>query len=134
MNLRVGYGISTPEIAKALNKSRLPFNCNMLAQTAATAALNDENFIESSKKLYKTGAKQITKACRELNLEYIKPHANFILINVGNGNKVFNELLKHGIIVRPTDSFNLPEWIRVSFGTEKENNKFINALKYIMQG
>ena len=129
--LRVGYGITTLELAKALNKSRQPFNCNRMAQIAATAAMDDHNFIQRSIKLYKQGINQLTSACQELNIEYIEPYANFILMKVGNGAEIFQKLQKKGIIVKPMAAYMLPEWIRVSVSTKKNNGKFISSLTEI---
>lgn len=130
--LRVGYGITTPELAKALNKPRQPFNCNKMAQTAATAALDDDDFIRRNKELYHKGIHYLTQYCKKLNLEYVQPHANFILIKVGNGAEIFQKLQKKGIIVRPMAAYKLPEWIRVSIGTHKQNHKFVTALKEVI--
>ncbi len=131
--LRVGYGISTPELAKVLNKPRQPFNCNKMAQIAATAALDDYDFILKTKELYKNGIVQIISACKKFNLDYIHPYANFILIKVGNGAEVFQKLQKRGVIVRPMAAYMLPEWIRVSIGTKKDNDKFISTLTEILK-
>ena len=131
--LRVGYGITTPELAKAFNKPRQPFNCNGMAQIAATAALDDHNFILKTKELYKQGIAQIISACKKFKLEYIHPYANFILIKVGNGAEIFQKLQKEGVIVRPMAAYMLPGWIRVSIGTKKDNDKFISTLREILQ-
>jgi histidinol-phosphate aminotransferase len=129
--LRVGYGVTTPKIKEVLNKARLVFNCNRMAQTAAVAALDDHEYIEKSKEVYKKGIKQIKEACDKLHLEYEEPYANFILINVGDGAKVFELLQREGVITRPMGGCQLPEWIRVTIGTYQENCKFIEALQKI---
>ena len=131
--LRVGYGISTPEIAKALNKPRQPFNCNRMAQIAATAALDDDEFLLKTRELYRRGIWQLTNACKRMKLEFIQPTANFILIKMGNGAEVFHKLQQKGIIVRPMAAYMLPEWIRVSIGTQKDNDKFISALEQVLK-
>ncbi len=131
--LRVGYGMSTPEIAKALNKPRQPFNCNRMAQIAATAALDDNEFILKTRELYRKGIRQLTTACRKMKLEFIQPTANFILIKVGNGAEVFQKLQQKGVIVRPMAAYMLSEWIRVSIGTRKDNDKFITVLEEILK-
>lgn len=130
--LRVGYGIAKPEIIQLLEKPRQPFNVNSMAQIAAAAALDDQGFVRRSRRLYKKGAQQITDACLEMGLEFEPPVANFMLIKVGNGFEVFNELQKKGVIVRPMAPYKLPEWIRISIGTEPENARFISALKTIV--
>ena len=56
-------------------------------------------------------------------------HANFVLVRVGDGKKVFDALLRRGLIVRAMGSYGLPEWIRVSVGTMPQNNSFIAALR-----
>ena len=127
--LRIGYGITTPEIAAALEKPRQPFNLNRLGQIAAVAALDDQAFVRRSKRVYRSGAKQIMTACKRLGLAYEPPTANFMLIKVGDAKKVFDTLLRKGVIVRPMGPYELPEWIRVSFGTEAENERFIAALE-----
>ena len=130
--LRVGYGIAKPEIIHALEKPRQPFNVNSMAQIAAAAALDDQGFVRRSRRTYKKGAELIMKTCSEMGLVFEPPVANFILIKVGNGIEVFNKLQKKGVIVRPMTPYNLPEWIRVSIGTETENMKFLNTLKTIV--
>ena len=131
--LRIGYGISSPEIIHALNKSRQPFNVNLLAQIAALHALDDQEFIEKSKETYRLGIEQITKACDSMNIEYEQPHANFIFIKVGGDEqKIYSKLLNKGVIVRPLNGYNLPGYIRVSIGTKKENEKFIKSLKEVL--
>jgi histidinol-phosphate aminotransferase len=130
--LRVGYGIAKPEIIQALEKPRQPFNVNSMAQIAAAAALDDHGFVRRSRRTYKNGAALIMKACSEMGLVFEPPVANFILIKVGNGFEVFNELQKKGVIVRPMAPYNLPEWIRISIGTEAENMKFLTALKEVV--
>jgi histidinol-phosphate aminotransferase len=130
--LRVGYGITTQKIAEVLNKARLAFNCNRMAQAAAIAALDDHDYVKKSKEVYKNGIKQIKEACEELHLEYEPPFANFILIKVGNATEVFEKLQKMGIIVRPMGGCQLPEWIRVTIGTYQDNSKFIQSLQKII--
>ncbi|HJO95775.1 MAG TPA: histidinol-phosphate transaminase [Victivallales bacterium] len=131
--LRIGYGISTPEIIHSLNKSRQPFNVNLLAQMAALHALDDQEFVAKSKEVYRKGIELITKACDDMNIEYEPPYANFILIKVcGNEQEIYTKLLNKGVIVRPLKGYLLPGYIRVSIGTENENKKFIKALKEVL--
>lgn len=130
--LRVGYGITTPEIAFLMGKPRIPFNCNHMAQIAAIAALDDRDFVRKSKEVYKNGIAQIAESCNKLKLQYEPPYANFILIKVGRGKDICERLMMKGVIVRPLDAYELPEWIRVSIGTREENEKFITALSEIL--
>ena len=130
--LRLGYGIAKPEIIKALEKPRQPFNVNAMAQDAGIAALDDQAFVKRVLRTCRRGAKSIVKFCRDNKLEFVPPCANFILIKVGDGGKVFNELQKLGVIVRPMGPYKLPEWIRVTFGNDSENERFIVALKKVL--
>lgn len=127
--LRIGYGIAAPEFITALEKIRQPFNINALAQAAATAALDDYEHVEHTRRTNKRGIKLYTTAFRALNLEFIPSAANFILVRVGDGARVFAEMQKLGVIVRPMGGYGLGEWIRISIGTPKENHRCIEVLK-----
>ena len=130
--LRIGYGIAKPEIIQALEKPRQPFNVNRMAQIAAAAALDDKAFVKKSLRNYKKGAELVCDFCKAMGLTFEPPTANFMLIKVGNGAKAFQELEKRGVIVRPMAPYMLPEWIRVTFGTEAENGKFIREMTEVL--
>ena len=131
--LRIGYSLSSPEIADFLNRVRQPFNVNSLAMAAAVAALADEQHLNDSLVLNKTGLEQYHQACIELGLEWIPTAANFICINVKqNGRDVFESLLHKGVIVRPVDNYDMPEFIRITVGTEAENQRCIDALTEVL--
>jgi len=127
--LRIGYGIAAPELAAALEKIRQPFNTNLLAQTAALAALDDDEHVRKTRQNNFTGLEFFMKAFRQLNLEFVPSFANFILVRVGEGQKVFDAMQKLGVITRPMGGYQLPEWIRISIGTQKENERSLAALK-----
>jgi len=131
--LRIGYGIAKPEIIEMLGKPRQPFNTNAMAQAAAIAALDDQAFVNKSKRLFKRGIAEVIEFCENADLEYVKPVANFMLIKVGNGAKCFEELQKRGVITRPMGGYQLPEWIRISFGTDEENKKLITQFKEVIK-
>jgi histidinol-phosphate aminotransferase len=131
--LRIGYGIAAPELAAALEKIRQPFNANLLAQTAAIAALDDDEHVRKTRQNNFSGLEFFMKAFRELKLEYVPSYANFILVRVGEGQKVFDAMQKLGVITRPMGGYQLPEWIRISVGTPKENERCLNALKTALQ-
>ncbi len=130
--LRLGYGVARPEIINALEKPRQPFNVNAMVQEAGIAALDDQAFVRRCLKTCRRGAKSVMAFCDEAKLEYVEPCANFILIKAGDGAKVFGELQKLGVIVRPMGPYKLPEWIRVTFGTDAENVRFIEALRKVL--
>lgn len=127
--LRVGFGIASPELVSAFEKIRQPFNINLLAQSAAIAALDDEEHVRRTRGNNFAGLQFFKKALRGLNLEFVPSFANFVLVRVGDGQGVFDAMQKLGVIVRPTGGYQLPEWIRVSVGTAAENDRCLGALK-----
>ena len=131
--LRIGYGIGNPEFIAALEKIRQPFNLNLLAQTATLAALDDVEHVRKTRANNFAGLEFFTKAFRNLKLEYVPSHANFILVRVGDGQRVFEALQRQGVIVRPMGGYQLPEWIRISIGTPPENERCLAALKAVLK-
>jgi histidinol-phosphate aminotransferase len=127
--LRLGYGISNPEFIADLEKIRQPFNINSLVQAGALAALDDAAHVEKTRSNNTKGYKFFSRAFRKLHLEFVPSAANFILVRVGDGARVFNEVQKQGVIARPMAGYQLPEWVRISIGTPKENARCLEALK-----
>lgn len=126
--LRVGYGVAQPELTDLLNRVRHPFNVNTAAQAAAVAALNDAAFLQDSYHLNRSGMQQLNDAFRVLGLDYVPSFGNFVLVKVGDASRVYQELLKRGVIVRPVGNYGLPEWLRVTVGLPEENSRFVEAL------
>jgi histidinol-phosphate aminotransferase len=126
--LRVGYGVMDSSVADMLNRVRQPFNVNALAQAAAVAALDDAAYVEESRQLNRRGLVQICRGLDALGLRYVPSHANFVLIEVGDGAKVNQSLLRQGVIVRPVANYGLPQWLRVTVGLPEENERFMAAL------
>ena len=131
--LRVGFAIAHPEFACALEKVRAPFNVNVVAESAAVAALSDEARVKKIRSLNLKGIKFLESNFKKMKLDYVPSKANFVLVKVGDGAKVFSSLQKEGVIVRPVANYSLPNWIRVTSGTPKENTKFIKALKKVLE-
>lgn len=127
--LRLGYGIGHPELITALEKVRQPFNINSIAQAGALAALDDTEHMEKTRANNLAGLAFFTPELRRLGLEFIPSSANFLLIKVGDGHKVFSDLQKLGVITRPMGGYQLPEFIRISIGTPAENQRCLEALK-----
>ena len=131
--LRVGYGITTPAIAAAVERVTEPFNVNTPAQVAATAALDDKEHLEQSRIVNQAGKNYLYKEFEKLQLKYLKTDANFIFVDTGkDSQEVFQALLKQGVIIRSGDIFGYPTYIRVTVGNEKENARFIEGLKKIL--
>jgi len=130
--LRIGYGVGHPDFIAALEKIRQPFNINSIAQAGALAALDDTKHVEKTRKINSRGLKLYARTFRKLGLEFLPSSANFILVRVGDGQGVFAGLQKLGVIVRPMAGYQLPEWIRISIGTTKENQRCVEALKTVL--
>ena len=132
--LRIGYGILRPELARFLETVRYPFNVNVLAQIGATAALDDKDFLEQTQRITWEGRQFLTEALTSLGVKVYPSEANFILIYVGKkAKKIYEGLLKKGIIVRPMGSYDLADYLRISIGKPEENQVFIEAFKEIWQ-
>lgn len=131
--LRVGYAVSSPEIADLLNRIRQPFNVNSVALAAATTALDDDEHVVRSRVMNQQGLKQWENACEENQWFYIPSVANFITVKVGKrAAQIYDLLLHEGIITRPVANYGLDEYLRISIGTEEQNTRCINALAKVM--
>jgi histidinol-phosphate aminotransferase len=126
--LRIGYGLGSTEVIGALQKVRQPFQANSIAQSAALAALGDNEHVRKTVEVVTVGRSFLEEEFKKRKLEFVPSTANFILVRVGDGKKTFDSLMKRGVIVRPMAGYELPEWIRVTVGTREENQKFLSAL------
>jgi histidinol-phosphate aminotransferase len=127
-SLRVGYGYAGAELATLLDRVRQPFNVNAVAQAAAIAALDDRKFTDYCVAETRRGLRRLEAGFAALGLEFIPSEANFILVRVGDGTRVFEALQKRGVIVRPVGNYGLPEWIRVTAGTAEQNERLLVEL------
>ena len=131
--LRIGYSLSSVEVADLLNRVRQPFNNNMLALVAAEVALSDQDYLNRAIAANKSGMQQLTDAFRALDLDWIPSAGNFVSIDLGRpALPVYEALLRKGVIVRPVANYEMPNHLRISIGTERENLMFINALKTVL--
>jgi len=131
--LRVGYGFMSEELAGVLHRVRNPFNVNSLAQAGALAALGEDDNARRVSELTWRGKKQLYKELDRMGLKYAPSEANFILVDTGlNSQKVFEELLRKGVIVRPGAFLGFPTCIRVTIGAESDNRRFIEALEAVL--
>jgi histidinol-phosphate aminotransferase len=127
--LRVGYSVSSSEIANVLNRVRQPFNVDSIAMAAATAVLSDDDYLQRSCETNARGMAQLESAFQEMKLAYIPSAGNFISLEVGEYAARINQfLLEQGVIVRPIGGYGLPRHLRVSIGLPEENERFIAAL------
>lgn len=131
--LRIGYAITTQPIARAMNGVREAFNVNSLAQVAALAALDDEEFLQKSVRLIEEGRKYFYSELQRIGLDYVPTEANFVMIKTPiPGRELFKELLIKGVVVRPIDGYGLPEYVRVSIGLPQENQRFFSSLEELL--
>lgn len=131
--LRVGYSISHPQVADLLNRVRQPFNVNSLALTAASCALADNDYLQRGVECNARGMQQLIAGFNAMALPYIPSVANFICVEVGSAAaKVYDDLLREGVIVRPVANYEMPVHLRVTIGTETENTVFLTALRKVL--
>ncbi|MBL4584462.1 MAG: histidinol-phosphate transaminase [Pseudomonadales bacterium] len=132
--LRIGYGVSNTQVADMMNRVREPFNVNSLALVAAEAALDDDAHLEKSRRCNREGIQQLVEGFNKMGLEYIPTVGNFISVNVGrDATDVYQDLLKHGMIVRPIGGdYELPKFLRVTIGLPEQNKAFLDALAKVL--
>ncbi len=130
--LRIGYGLAPAPLAAILQKARQPFNANAIAQAGALAALGDEAHQTRTREITDEGRNYLQGAFGEMGLEFVPSFANFVLVKVGDGDAVFEAMLRTGVIVRAMRGYQLPEWIRISVGTMQQNRRCIEVLKEVL--
>jgi len=136
--LRVGYSISHPDIADILNRVRQPFNCNALALKAAETILQDQAYLAEGVALNNAGMQDLCAFFKANKLDYIPSMGNFVTVKVArpddqqSGDDVYQQLLLQGVIVRPVTGYGLPQHLRISIGTEAENQRFKQALSSVL--
>lgn len=132
--IRVGYCLSSPDIADILNRIRQPFNVNSLALLGAEAALGDKTFIRHSVESNAHGVRQLTEGLRGLGIACGPSAGNFVLADMGLPvMPVYEALLRQGIIVRPVGNYGLPNHLRITVGTAEQNEALLNAVANVAQ-
>jgi histidinol-phosphate aminotransferase len=131
--LRVGYAVARPDLVTLLHKVRQPFNVTSLAQAAAIAGLDDAPHVRQTLEVNAAGLGYLEREFKRLGIAFVPTQANFILADVGDGSRVFNELLKLSVIVRPMGGYGLPRHVRISVGLEHENRRLIAVLEQVLQ-
>jgi len=128
--LRIGYGMTKPEIAETMNKVRQPFNTNAPAQVGALAALGDRKHVEKSVAINNEGKQFLYQSFGQFGIKYVPTETNFIFFETAlEGKAVYAALLKQGVIIRPMG----PKYLRVTIGLPEENKRFIAELEKIVQ-
>ncbi len=126
--LRVGFALAHAEVADLMNRVRQPFNVNSIALAAARAALDDQGFVAASYEHNRRGMSQLVAGFERLGASYIPSYGNFITFHAGDAARVNGKLLEQGVIVRPIGNYGMPRHLRVTVGTEAENQRFLEAL------
>lgn len=130
--LRVGYALSHPDVANVLNRVRQPFNVNLPALAAAEVALSDIEHVEKTAELNRRGMVQLQEALKVLGLKWLPSRGNFLAVDMGqDAGPLFQGLLEEGVIVRPIGAYGMPNYLRISIGSEDENAHCIQALRKI---
>jgi len=132
--LRIGYGISRPDIIEVMNKVRQPFNVSSIAQAAARASLKDKDHVEKSIKVNREGKEYLYRELKRISLDCVPSEANFILVHLDKpGSEVMSQLLKEGVIVRPVAGYGFPNSVRVTIGTPEQNERLISSLEKVLE-
>lgn len=131
--LRIGYAVSHPQVADLLNRVRQPFNVNTPALVAAVAALGDTEHMQRSRELNRVGLHRLRVAFDLLGLKYLPSVGNFLCVDLDRpAGEIFAALLARGVIIRPIDNYGLPTFLRISIGSERENERLIQALHEVL--
>ncbi len=130
--LRVGYAAADPEVAEAMENVREPFNVNSLALVAAEAALGDVEHVERTVAANAEGREHFVYELAAMGLPFVPTQGNFMMVEVGEGMRVYEALLREGVIVRPVGGYGFPRHVRISIGTREENERILAALGKVL--
>ena len=131
--LRLGYAVSSPDIADILNRARLPFNVNSIAAIAAEAAIHDQEHVKRTITMNNEGMQQLVTGLKNLAIDYTPSLGNFIMIDLKtSAAEIYHKLLQQGVIVRPLAAYELITQLRVTIGTTDQNERFLKALQLVM--
>lgn len=131
--LRIGYGISNPEVIDIMNKVRQPFNVSSVAQAAARASLRDRDHVAKSVKSNREGRQYLYGELKRIGLDFVPSETNFILVNLKqSGADVMSEMLKEGVIIRPMTGYEFPDSVRITVGTAEQNERLVASLEKVL--
>ncbi|MFA6384427.1 MAG: histidinol-phosphate transaminase, partial [Candidatus Omnitrophota bacterium] len=131
--VRIGYAVADSRYTPYMERTRQPFNVNLIAQAGALAALDDNAFLSRTRKVTLEGKKYFYEKLAAMGVAYVPSVTNFVMIDVRSDCvEIFNKLLRQGVIVRDMKQYKLDTFIRVSIGTPAENSRFISALGKVL--
>src|SRR5208283_1668357 len=129
--IRVGYAVARPDMIQMLNNVRQPFNVTSLAQVAAIAGMDDRAHIARTLQVNAEGMDYLEREFVRLQVPFVPSHANFFLVEVGDGRAVYEQLLRKGVIVRAMNGYGYPRHVRISVGLPEENRRLVAALSKV---
>lgn len=130
--LRIGYAVAPPDCIDLLQRVRQPFNVNAMALAAAEAALKDDAHVEKTRALVVEEQAYFAKALQAYRIPHVPSVANFLLVKVNDGRKVFEAMQEKGVIVRPMDGYELPDYVRITVGTREQNERCVEVLAAVL--
>jgi len=131
--LRVGFAAANAQISDLMNRIREPFNVNCVAQAAAVAALDDRDYLQRTLDNNRLGRRQLSDGLARLSVAFLASQGNFLTLDLErDAQPVFDALLRHGVIVRPLQPYDMPRHLRVTIGLERENARFLDALERVL--
>jgi histidinol-phosphate aminotransferase len=131
---RVGYAVSHPEVADALNRIRPAFNVSNVAQAGAAAALTDLRHVQESARLVVAERERVAAGLRALAVPFAPSAANFLMVDVGpRAPQIYEQLLRGGVIVRPLAGYGLAQHLRISVGLPEQNDRLLRLLGELLQ-
>jgi histidinol-phosphate aminotransferase len=132
--LRVGYAVSHPEIADAMNRYRPAFNVSNVAQAAAIAALGDQQHVQVAARRIVAERERVAGALRTLGVPFAPSVGNFLMVEAGaEAPRIYDQLLRGGVIVRPIGGYGLPRHLRISVGKPEQNDRLLRLLEPMLQ-
>jgi histidinol-phosphate aminotransferase len=131
--IRLGYCVGHPEVLASLNRVKEPFAVNLLAQVAGIAALEDDEFLNRTLTTNEEGRQYFYRQFQRLGLFFVPSHTNFVLVQLGpKAAEAVNLLMRRGVIVRPCSAYELPHFLRITVGTQAQNERLVAALEEIV--
>ncbi len=132
--IRFGYAVANKALIGGLTKVKDSYNVNAVSITAATAAILDQNYFKENVEKVKSERKRLTLSLRELGVEVPDSETNFVLAKCpgGNAGDIYNALARKHIYVRYFDLPGLRDKMRITIGTQDQNDKLVAALTEIL--
>ena len=130
--VRIGYGFAHEELIRNLLKVKLPFEPSTPAQAAGIGALSDKEFLHRSLATNARGLRLLRDGLEDLGLTVVPSEANFVMTvlpSEEDANRIFEELLAQGVVTRPLKAFGLPNCLRISTGSDEDNQFCVEAMR-----